>query len=131
MREYVFSAKGAVFMTSLGQPRTLSGLKARFMTRSESWGGHVFSVRTGCNDVARTSSLLYRGFLIRRGCACSACNRLEVGDTAGWKPALQKSRAELLMSAAPLTLNTNQRKRPSGGTLILHLRLPRQTKIRL
>src|SRR5450631_2344245 len=59
--------------------------------------GHVFSVRAGCNGVARTSSLLYRGFLIRKGCDCSACSRLEVGDTAGWKPALQKSHAELFM----------------------------------
>jgi hypothetical protein len=52
--------------------------------------------REAGNGVARTSSLLYRGFLIRSGSNCSACSRLEVGDTAGWKPALQKSRAELL-----------------------------------
>ena len=82
------------------------------------WCKHVFSVRAGCNGVARTSSLLYRGFLIRKGCDCSACSRLEVGDTAGWKPALQKSHAELFMSAAKLTLNTYRRSAaslPIGG----------------
>src|SRR5437870_12493175 len=51
------------------------------------WKGHlslVLNVRTGRNVVARTSSRLYRGFLIRRGGAFgSTCSRLEAGDTAG------------------------------------------------
>ena len=42
----------------------------------------------GRSPVAQTSSLLYRGFPIRQRCeVCKPC-RLEVGDTAGWKPAL-------------------------------------------
>ena len=39
--------------------------------------------------VAQTSSLLYRGFPIRRRDRAAAACRLEVGDTAGWKPALR------------------------------------------
>src|SRR5213592_375738 len=43
-------------------------------------------------DVAQVSNLLYRGFLIRnRHTAQKGC-RLEVGDTAGWKPALRDRR---------------------------------------
>ncbi|HXP60168.1 MAG TPA: DUF6057 family protein [Dongiaceae bacterium] len=38
--------------------------------------------------VAQTSSLLYRGFPIRRRDRAATACRLEVGDTAGWKPAL-------------------------------------------
>jgi hypothetical protein len=49
--------------------------------------------------VAQTSSLLYRGFPTRRAHAGTAgtrtASRLEVGDTAGWKPALRRrSRAQ-------------------------------------
>jgi len=39
--------------------------------------------------VAQTSSLLYRGFPIRRADRAGTACRLEVGDTAGWKPALR------------------------------------------
>ena len=39
--------------------------------------------------VAQTSSLLYRGFPIRRRDRTGTACRLEVGDTAGWKPALR------------------------------------------
>ncbi len=38
--------------------------------------------------VAQASSLLYRGFPIRRCSQAGTACRLEVGDTAGWKPAL-------------------------------------------
>ena len=38
--------------------------------------------------VAQTSSLLYRGFPIRTCDQAGTACRLEVGDTAGWKPAL-------------------------------------------
>jgi len=41
--------------------------------------------------VAQTSSLPYRGFPIRRRDPAGAACRLEVGDTAGWKPALRRS----------------------------------------
>ena len=44
---------------------------------------------SGAGLVAQVSNLLYRGFLIRnRHNAQKGC-RLEVGDTAGWKPALR------------------------------------------
>ena len=47
-------------------------------------------------DVAQVSNLLYRGFLIRnRHNAQKGC-RLEVGDTAGWKPALRDRSADLI-----------------------------------
>ena len=39
--------------------------------------------------VAQTSSLPYRGFPIRRRDQAGTACRLEVGDTAGWKPALR------------------------------------------
>ena len=39
--------------------------------------------------VAQTSSLPYRGFPIRRCDSAGSACRLEVGDTAGWKPALR------------------------------------------
>jgi len=39
--------------------------------------------------VAQTSSLPYRGFPIRRCEQAGTACRLEVGDTAGWKPALR------------------------------------------
>ena len=39
--------------------------------------------------VAQTSSLLHRGFPIRRRDRAGTACRLEVGDTAGWKPALR------------------------------------------
>ena len=39
--------------------------------------------------VAQTSSLLYRGFPIRRCDQAGTACRLEVGDTAGWKSALR------------------------------------------
>jgi hypothetical protein len=39
--------------------------------------------------VAQASSLLYRGFPIRRCDQATTACRLEVGDTAGWKPALR------------------------------------------
>ena len=46
-------------------------------------------------SVAQTSSLLYRGFPTRRRCGhfaalelATRC-RLEIDDTAGWKPALR------------------------------------------
>jgi hypothetical protein len=39
--------------------------------------------------VAQTSSLAYRGFPIRRCDQAGTTCRLEVGDTAGWKPALR------------------------------------------
>ncbi len=52
------------------------------------------------SPVAQTSSLLYRGFPIRQRCeVCKPC-RLEVGDTAGWKPALlppRRSRADKML----------------------------------
>ena len=47
---------------------------------------HGFRQRAG---VAQTSSLLYRGFPIRRRDRAGTACRLEVGDTAGWKPALR------------------------------------------
>jgi hypothetical protein len=40
--------------------------------------------------VAQASSLLYRGFPIRRCDQAGTACRLEVGDTAGWKPALPR-----------------------------------------
>ena len=46
-------------------------------------------------DVAQTSSLLYRGFPIRRCDPAGTDGRLEVGDTAGWKPALRGLRNQV------------------------------------
>jgi hypothetical protein len=37
--------------------------------------------------VAQVSNLLYRGFPIRNGHDARTVSRLEVSDTAGWKPA--------------------------------------------
>jgi len=45
--------------------------------------------------VAQTSSLLYRGFPIRRRWEVRMACRLEVGDTAGWKPALPRRQMRL------------------------------------
>lgn len=45
--------------------------------------------RSGRPIVAQTSSLLYRGFPIRKTCEARTRCRLEAGDTAGWKPALR------------------------------------------
>ena len=54
------------------------------------------------HPVAQTSSLLYRGFPTRRArpfqttwVLPTVC-RLEVGDTAGWKPALRSSRRSMV-----------------------------------
>jgi hypothetical protein len=44
----------------------------------------------GATLVAQVSNLLYRGFLIRKRYDVSTGSRLEVGDTAGWKPALRQ-----------------------------------------
>ena len=48
------------------------------------------SPETSAMPVAQTSSLLYRGFPIRRRREVRTACRLEVGDTAGWKPALPR-----------------------------------------
>ena len=45
--------------------------------------------QTSSLPVAQTSSLPYRGFPIRRCNQAGTACRLEVGDTAGWKPALR------------------------------------------
>src|SRR5207249_3083689 len=51
------------------------------------------------------SNLLYRGFLIRsRHNAQKGC-RLEVGDTAGWKPALRDPRQNTSPKLRPATLS--------------------------
>ena len=47
------------------------------------------SLSSGAVIVAQTSSLLYRGFPIRRARVGQQPGRLEVGGTAGWKPALR------------------------------------------
>ena len=64
----VFSAKGAAFNHSLGQPRKLSGLKARFTA-----DGHLFHQ---WNDARPTR--LKRAFS-----ACSVGNLYSWGDTPG------------------------------------------------
>jgi hypothetical protein len=46
---------------------------------------------SGAAVVAQVSNLLYRGFPIRRRYNVSTASRLEVGDTAGWKPALRQN----------------------------------------
>jgi len=48
-----------------------------------------FTGRRRPEGVAQTSSLPYRGFPIRRCDQAGTACRLEVGDTAGWKPALR------------------------------------------
>jgi hypothetical protein len=44
----------------------------------------------GAALVAQVSNLLYRGFPIRKRRHARTVSRLEVGDTAGWKPALRQ-----------------------------------------
>ena len=64
--------------------------------------------------VAQTSSLLYRGFPIRRCDPAGAACQLEVGDTAGWKSALRGLGArraftliELILVMAILTMSAS------------------------
>jgi hypothetical protein len=63
--------------------------------------------------VAQTSSLLYRGFPIRRCDQAGTACRLEVGDTAGWKPALRS----LGSPVPPLGCEVSGLARPCPGTL--------------
>src|SRR5882724_3967470 len=60
-----------------------AGRASRAQQRPEHYthSGRIF-------PVAQTSSLLYRGFPIRKRWEVRRPCRLEVGDTAGWKPAL-------------------------------------------
>src|SRR5437867_6774257 len=51
--------------------------------------GVTFVTYSGVGLVAQVSNLLYRGFLIRNRHSAQKGCRLEVGDTAGWKPALR------------------------------------------
>jgi hypothetical protein len=55
-------------------------------------------------DVAQVSNLLYRGFPIRNGHHARTVSRLEVGDTAGWKPALRERRADTSPNLRPRDL---------------------------
>ena len=48
------------------------------------------AIYPGAALVAQVSNLLYRGFPIRIGSHARTGCRLEVGDTAGWKPALRQ-----------------------------------------
>jgi hypothetical protein len=50
----------------------------------------MFCVMASVARTSRAGAGLYRGFLIRRRRDRRMRSRLEVGDTAGWKPALQK-----------------------------------------
>jgi hypothetical protein len=61
----------------------------------------VFTTAGGQPAVAQTSSLLYRGFPIRRATISVADCRLEAGDTAGWKPIVfgSKDAAHVIDSA--------------------------------
>jgi len=65
-----------------GQPGQPAGAKPPGQARTF----HKFRRPRG---VAQTSSLPYRGFPIRRFDQAGTACRLEVGDTAGWKPALR------------------------------------------
>jgi len=54
------------------------------------FNGFIVVVGTRFADVAQVSNLLYRGFPIRNRHHARTVSRLEVGDTAGWKPALRQ-----------------------------------------
>ena len=75
-----------------GAPRETAGGKqsasARPWERSADWKSAIQQVGNLLPDVAQTSSLPYRGFPIRQRETLGTICRLEVGDTAGWKPAL-------------------------------------------
>ena len=67
-------------------------------TRAPHAPARIFQGFCQPEGVAQTSSLLYRGFPIRRCGQMGTSCRLEVGDTAGWKPALRPFAALLLLS---------------------------------
>ena len=85
------------------------------MTKAfRSWNRANPDISQSACAVAQTSSLLYRGFPTRNARQLQTTSvlptvcRLEVGDTAGWKPALRRWRRSLA-SKQPRNIRANSR----------------------
>ena len=64
--------------------------------------------------VAQVSNLLYRGFPIRNDHHARTVSRLEVGDTAGWKPAPRQPIYTHVYLVAVTGIGRNKKARGGG-----------------